>query len=316
MPFIDPEVIAKAKKIDLFTYLENYEPQELVHFSGNVYCTKTHDSLKISNGKWCWHSRGIGGRSALDYLIKVRDMNFTEAVEQITGRTAATPPVFSTHATQKKEFVLPIASFEPNKMIDYLARRGIGYEIIRFCMDTGRLYESYPYRNAVFVGRDENGTARYAAMRGAKFMGEATGSDKRYAFNIPSEQPSDTLHLFESPIDLLSYATLMNLSKQYWRQDNLLSLSGVYQPKENAKETTTPAALERFLQNNSNIRKIVLRFDNDETGRLAEQTIKAVLPDSYEIISKSPPSGKDYNDYLCERLKLHRTQSKKRNNAR
>ena len=54
------------------TYLQNYEPRELVHFSGNVYCTRTHDSLKISNGKWYWHSRGIGGRSALDYLIKVK----------------------------------------------------------------------------------------------------------------------------------------------------------------------------------------------------------------------------------------------------
>ena len=72
MPYIDPAMIAEAKQMDLLTYLQNYEPQELVHISGNVYCTKTHDSLKISNGKWCWHSRGIGGRSALDYLIKVR----------------------------------------------------------------------------------------------------------------------------------------------------------------------------------------------------------------------------------------------------
>ena len=70
MPYIDPEVILEAKKMDLFTYLQNYEPQELVRFSGNVYCTRTHDSLKISNEKWCWHSRGIGGRSALDYLIR------------------------------------------------------------------------------------------------------------------------------------------------------------------------------------------------------------------------------------------------------
>ena len=54
--------------MDLLTYLKNYEPYELVHFSGNTYTTRTHDSLKISNGKWMWWSRGIGGRSALDYL--------------------------------------------------------------------------------------------------------------------------------------------------------------------------------------------------------------------------------------------------------
>ncbi len=35
-------------------------------------------SLKISNGKWIWWSRGIGGRSALDYLIKVKGYSFLE----------------------------------------------------------------------------------------------------------------------------------------------------------------------------------------------------------------------------------------------
>ena len=72
MPYIPPEVVAKAREMDLLTYLKNYEPHELVHFGGNTYCTREHDSLKISNGKWCWFSRGIGGYSALDYLIKVK----------------------------------------------------------------------------------------------------------------------------------------------------------------------------------------------------------------------------------------------------
>lgn len=72
MSYIAAEDVAKAKEMDLLTYLRNYEPQELVHVSGNTYCTREHDSLRISNGKWCWFSQGIGGRSALDYLIKVR----------------------------------------------------------------------------------------------------------------------------------------------------------------------------------------------------------------------------------------------------
>ena len=68
MPYIPPEVVAQAREMDLLTYLRTYEPQELVHFGGGTYCTREHDSLKISNGKWCWFSRGIGGYSALDYL--------------------------------------------------------------------------------------------------------------------------------------------------------------------------------------------------------------------------------------------------------
>ncbi len=53
MPYIAPEVVQEAKRMDLLTYLKNYEPYELVHFSGNTYTTKSHDSLKISNGNGC-----------------------------------------------------------------------------------------------------------------------------------------------------------------------------------------------------------------------------------------------------------------------
>ena len=76
MPYIPPSVVQEVKRMDLLTYLKNYEPYELVHFSGNTYITRTHDSLKISNGKWMWWSQRTGGRSALDYLIKVRGYSF------------------------------------------------------------------------------------------------------------------------------------------------------------------------------------------------------------------------------------------------
>lgn len=38
------------------TYLRRFEPEELVHIGGDTYATRTHDSLKISNGN------GAGGR--------------------------------------------------------------------------------------------------------------------------------------------------------------------------------------------------------------------------------------------------------------
>jgi len=109
MPYVEPEEILQAKQMDVLTYLQNYEPNELVHVSGNVYCTKTHDSLKISNGKWCWFSRGIGGKSALDYLIKVKELSFIEAVEQIIGQAAVRSPVFKDqeNKNQEKKLILP-----------------------------------------------------------------------------------------------------------------------------------------------------------------------------------------------------------------
>ena len=112
MPYIPPNIVAKAREMDLLTYLQNYEPQELVHFGGNTYCTREHDSLKISYGKWCWFSRGIGGRSALDYLIKVKGIPFMQAVERIVGQTRVQPPVFVSgeKATKPKTLLLPKAN--------------------------------------------------------------------------------------------------------------------------------------------------------------------------------------------------------------
>ena len=77
MAFIPPETIEKARQVDLLTYLKACEPNELVHISSNHYCTREHDSLKISNGKWYWFSRGFGGYNALDYLVKVKEVPFT-----------------------------------------------------------------------------------------------------------------------------------------------------------------------------------------------------------------------------------------------
>lgn len=44
-------------KLNVQSNLENAlygKPDELVKISSRVYSTRTHDSLKISNGKWMW----------------------------------------------------------------------------------------------------------------------------------------------------------------------------------------------------------------------------------------------------------------------
>lgn len=46
MGYVTREMIDRAKKMDLLTYLQTYEPQELVHFGGNTYCTVSMTALK------------------------------------------------------------------------------------------------------------------------------------------------------------------------------------------------------------------------------------------------------------------------------
>lgn len=165
------------------------------------------------------------------------------------------------------------------------------------------IFESLPKHNAVFVGVDKNNIPRYAAYRGTgkyRFIGDATGSDKHYSFKLMGS--SDTVRLFESAIDLLSYATLLKIEGKDWRKENLLSLAGVYQTQKDITKSKVPKALEQFLQENDSVKRVVFHLDNDYAGRLATKAIMTVLPEKYEKINSPPPSGKDFNDWLCIKL--------------
>ena len=159
----------------------------------------------------------------------------------------------------------------------------------------------------VFIGRDAQGQRRYAALRGitGNYKGEATGSDKRYSFSLADKPGATHVHLFESAIDLLSYATLLKMNGQDWRQTALLSLAGVYQTK---REAVVPVALSQFLQDHPNILTIHLHLDNDAVGRGAAEGIINGLHSQYEVLDQPPPRGKDVNEFLMRRLGLHRAK--------
>ena len=276
--------------------------------------TRTHDSLKISNGKWMWWSQRTGGRSALDYLIKVRGYSFLEAVEMLAERANIQPSLsVSENVPMEKQLLLPKKNQDDQKVIAYLLGRGIDKEIIQFCLESGRVYESAFHHNVVFVGMDEKDNPKYAAIRGtgSSFIGEANGSDKNYSFSIFTEKSCDMVHLFESAIDLLSYATLLKLDGKEWRREHLLSLAGVYQPAKEIEKSKVPAALARALKMHPEMKTIVLHLDNDRIGRLATKAISAVLPKQYQVKDVPPKQGKDYNDLLCIKLNLAITKREK-----
>ena len=304
MAYYPPDLVAKAKEMDLLTYLKNYEPDELVPFARGTYMTRTHDSLKISNGMWYWFSRGIGGKSALEYLIKVRDYTFLEAVETILKQRKISEPIIYHQREKVKNLrlILPKKNENNNKVITYLTERGIDKDIILECIDNNLIYEDTPNHNVVFVGYDKNNTPRYAGVRAtnsSRYMKDAYGSHKAFSFKLDSLNTSNEVHLFESAIDLLSYATIQKDKNKEWYNDNLLSLAGVYQPAKKIDESKIPLALNYYLNQNQNIKKIYLHFDNDSAGRIATMALKTILPKQYEVIDDPPLIGKDFNDFLC-----------------
>jgi hypothetical protein len=303
LPYIPPEIVEKAKEMDVLTYLQNYEPNELVKVGNGTYSTKTHDSIRISNGLWNWFSRGVGGKNAVSYLMKVKNYSFLDAIQTIIGNVSVKQPViYREEKKEKTEFVLPLKSINSERAKRYLVKRGIDLEIINECINSGLIYESEPNHNVVFLGTDEEKKYKYAFFRGTndtRFMGESKGSDKAYTFRLLSNNESERVHLFESAIDLLSYATLLKMKNIDWKNENMISLGGVNKPSEEQEvNDKIPIAIIKFLENNSNIKQIYLHFDNDEIGEKASKALMEKLSNKYEVIDNRPPVGKDCNDYL------------------
>ena len=180
-------------------------------------------------------------------------------------------------------------------------QRGLSEETIQMCIDKGILYEDYRH-NCCFVGFDPQGVPRYAMLRSSDpastFLREVEGSDKRYSFSLPPQERSNTLYLFESAIDCLSFAELQRMGGNDWKIDNYLSLSGVYQPRKELSETPLPIALVQFLQDNPHIDHITLCLDHDDAGLRAAMAISALLPERYTTELLPPEVGKDYNEQL------------------
>ena len=143
MAWVTEEEYQAAKQVRAYEYLQTYQPGRLKKTrTRNEWQLQDHDSFKINEitSKWHWKSRDIGGMSV--YVPRAEP------------------------APKKKPFALPLPNDNFYRVRRYLNQRGIRDEVLDYCVQLGILYESAPYHNAVFVGMDEQGHARYAFLRG------------------------------------------------------------------------------------------------------------------------------------------------------
>lgn len=306
--YVTKEMLEEARKIDLLTYLQNYEPYELVKVSGSTYTTKKHDSVRISNGLWHRFSTNVGGKSAIDYLIKVEGYTLPQAVKRVLNKIEISPPNYIKHESKSKDkmIILPKKASTNEQIIEYLMNRGIDENIINYCIINNLIYQEKTTNNVVFLGYDDNKNIKYAGIRSTdneRFMKDAKGSSKEFSFRIVNNT-INTMHLFESSIDLLSYATLLKEKGYNWKENTMIALSGVYQTQKNISQSKLPIAIEKFLKRNDNIEEIILHFDNDNAGRNATKAFLFLLGDKYKVRDIPAPVGKDINDYLCYTLGL------------
>jgi len=308
IPRFTEEQIQAAKSIDLLTYLQTCEPGSVRKSSANEHCLVKHDSLKLSNGKWYWHSRGFGGHSAYDFLTKVRGMAFKEAVQTLLdGRVTHVPPVQNSHSLPKAPLILPPANRNNDAVYAYLQGRGIDKDIIRRCIENGSLYESAKTHYCVFVGFGGD-KAKYACVRSTSgdIKRDIKNSDKQYGFVLPPKKTeSRNLAVFESAVDVLSHAAIYETGGKEW-DGHRLSLGGV-----------SSRALVSFLERHTEINNIYLSLDCDKAGKEATgRIIKELLSDKrfshIKITVALPPMGKDFSDTLQAIRQLNKPKTPNR----
>ena len=137
-----------------------------------------------------------------------------------------------------------------------------------------------------FVGFDQDGVARHAHKRGTytqgePFKGNVDGCDPRYSFHHNGQ--SDTVYVFEAPIDLLSF---LSLYPQGWQRHSYVALCGVAEH-----------ALLQLLEENPQVKKIGLCLDNDKAGLKARERLPGILAEKgYGEAFSLLPRQKDWNE--------------------
>ena len=327
MARIDRELVEQARDTDMLEFLAKNSGFTFT-FRNGAYRCKQHPSLVIKEDcrSWYWHSQGVGGFGAIDYLVKVENMSFREAVAIVVPyvphdwrdgiveidaadvQRKAEPP--------QKELILPEKSGLTLRLYDYLCnKRGIDSEIVHYLLDCNQLYEDRR-GNVVFIGFDEDRLPRFASLRGThgdcSFRGDCKGSDKRYAFALTPAMafPTLKLYIFESPIDAMSHATLANIENgrnNAWHFSYHLSLAGT-------SDTSIPFFLKAHGQRT--FKELIFCLDNDPAGLEAAASLTTKYANMGYTTRLELPKGKDFNEDLMAYRQSQRKKERSRDVAR
>jgi hypothetical protein len=286
------EQIAIANSVNILDYAKN-TGYPLKQISRSSFKVPKYGGLYINadGHKWYWFTRDKGG-GAIQFVMEMEQKTWVEAVKTLLGLyidVSKHQPDNKLTQEEKVEMVLPEKNNTYKHVIAYLIQtRKIDKDIVYDSIKERKIYEN-KYRSCVFVGYDKEGIPRYASYRstntkGKTYRGDVKNSDKSFPFCV--EGNNDIVNVFESPIDLMSYLTLLKINNISDFNNHCISLGCV-----------ADLALEKYLKDNPNINKIVVCLDNDKAGRFGYEKIKEGYEEKYMVCSHFP-KGKDFNEDL------------------
>lgn len=306
MPMLSGEQVAYCNSVDILELArkKGFEPRKV---GTNSYKIDGFGGLHINSVKNIWNcfSEGKGG-GPIQFLMYTENTTWRRAADELLeGHYELLPEETRTKRTEEKrpEFVLPEKNNTFKHIIAYLINtRKLEKEVVYHFIQSKQLYEN-AQKSCVFVAYDENQKARFASYRstatGSSIKGNVVGSDKHYVFAKEGAVENDRLFIFESPIDLMSYLTLLHQMDLRNRLGNLsqhfISLEGLAQ-----------MGLDHYLATHPGIKNLTFCIDNDEWGNKAFERFAAhYKSEGYKVMRHAPQApAKDFNEMLVSRVRV------------
>lgn len=255
-----------------------------------------------------------------------QSVNYAHTYQEVQAEKQPTQVPQQTHAPVNKQWqqasqeevpkepmVLPSRSSDKSAYKSFLyltEERCIDKDIVNNMMKQGKIFEAstqfkdWTFKNVAFVGTDKDNNPKYCSLRsvgGKKFTQDVVNSDKNFGFCMKGR--SNRVFVCESPIDVMSHATLTKMNNVDYTQDSRISMGGL-----------SDGALKQFLSDNPQITEIVFAFDNDfdkknkegvptNYGQNYAQKCAKVYGEQGYKTSIHTPKGKDFNEVLVQQSK-------------
>lgn len=291
IPFTEEQKI-RAASVNLKDFLERNGVS--LKKSGREFRLEADPYITVNENEWYDQSEMRGG-NPISFVKQFYNVNYQDAMKILLEGEHLPDPGFEDRPKpikEKKPFALPTSHRNMRGVFGYLIKqRHIPAEIISHFVKAGLLYESAEpskdgsklYRNAVFVGKDENGVARHAHQhsifsKGGSFKGNVESSEPEYSFHHIGT--SDRLYAFEAPIDMLSFIALYSNN---WQRHNYVALCGL-----------SEHSIVNMLQTYPHIEKTVLCLDHDERGIEGAGRLMDML--NRHTTAVQLPEYKDWNE--------------------
>lgn len=270
-----PEMIKEIEKIDIISFCQS--KGIAVKKTGNKYYRlEQHDSLVINthSNYFVWNSKQIGG-NIINFVQAYYDCNFYKAMEILSSESFSTTNI---EREIQEDFIYDITSVDDTSKVErYLNKRNINPYLSSLFIGLGLINQD-DKGNAVFnwckdqeiVGYTLNGVYKYkdkntGIRKYYKKIGANSESDYGFNFTFGNKNNAESLYIFESEIDLLSYMTLF---PKKITNATFLSMNGLKQ------QTVLFFINDYFIVNFDVYKNIYLCVDNDEAGLTFIDTMK------------------------------------------